>query len=129
MSASWLLFIYFLKDLLLATCVWCTDLQHQHPLRVFLFCFLRSVESQGPPQTDRPRSCVFTKSLSDLAGLTHQATEVVNSGIWQVLFSRLIIIGCSRSWASTVTTGLALQGENTGFQLATGAKGRSPPHF
>lgn len=45
-------------------------------------------------------------------GLTYQATGVGKSGSWQVLFSRLIIIGCSRSRASTVTTGLALEGES-----------------
>lgn len=41
---------------------------------------------------------------------TYQATKVTEPGSWQVLFSGFTITGVSKSCASTVTTGLALQG-------------------
>lgn len=50
------------KDLLLATPIWCTDLQHQHLLE---FCF-KEMQSLRPVQTNGPRSCTFTKSINPI---------------------------------------------------------------
>lgn len=107
-----LCFFFFLERLMLCY----SNLEHAPAASTSSWSFIfRSTECQAPTPTYGPRSCIFTRSPGDSHGLTHQATGVVDSGIWQVLFSRLMITGWSRSWASTVTTGLALQGENTGL--------------
>lgn len=104
------------KDELFVTSIGCTDPRHN-----------TGPELLRATLRPHPGSCIITRGPRDLhphpglrgTGLTHQATADRDSGIWHVLFSRLIIIGCSKSWASTVTTGLALQGEDTGSQGAT----------
>ena len=84
-----------------------------------LWSIFRNIVS-GPAPDLWPPKCRFTRFPGDLSSHkrarstveTHQATGATDSGIRQVLFSRLMITGCRRSWAPTVTTGLALQGED-----------------
>lgn len=84
-----------------------------------LWSIFRNIVS-GPTPDLWPPKCRFTRFPGDLSSHkrarstveTHQATGAIDSGIRQVLFSRLMITGCRRSWAPTVTTGLALQGED-----------------
>ena len=100
-----------------------SDLVHRPTALAPPWSLFRHVKSQPPSQAYGPQSCMFTRSPGDLSShrragspaLTHQATDAIDSGIWQVLFSRLMITGCRRSWAPTVTTGLALQGEDARF--------------
>lgn len=100
-----------------------SDVVHRPTALAPPWSLFRNVKSQPPSQACGAQSCMCTRSPGDLSppkragstALTHQATDAIDSGIWQVLLSRLMITGCRRSWAPTVTTGLALRGEDTRF--------------
>ena len=97
-----------------------------------LWSIFRNIVS-GPAPDLWPPKCRFTRFPGDLSSHkrarstveTHQATGATDSGIRQVLFSRLMITGCRRSWAPTVTTGLALQGKDARLSPVPRAAGRS----